>query len=253
VDLPAGLRVLLAEDNLVNQHLAMRLLQSWGLAVELASNGAEALNLLEHHGFDLVLMDVQMPGMDGLSAARAIRERERDTGGHLPIIALTAHAMASDRQRCLEAGMDGYVAKPIDPQVLLGAIKSLSVGLSPEPAPAEAPAPVDRPALIRRFDGDWALIRQLVEIFLEECPKLLEQAQASLASGDAQGLAVAAHTIKGSVGYFEAPGAFAAALELERLGRAGQLEQARQALDSLRQILQTVTGELEKVLGEMGP
>ena len=246
VDLPPGLKVLLAEDNLVNQHLALRLLKGWGLEVELAANGAEALNLLERHRFDLVLMDVQMPGMDGLSATRAIREMERRSGGHLPIIALTAHAMASDRQRCLQAGMDAYVAKPIDPQALLGAIKALRLGA----APAAPPPPVDRQRLSRRFDGDKELIRQLVGIFLEEYPKHLAQAQAAIESGDAQALVVAAHTIKGSVGYFEAPEASAAALALEQLGRAGELGTAALALAELRRVLEAADRELRLVLGD---
>ncbi|MFH1033480.1 MAG: PAS domain S-box protein [Pseudomonadota bacterium] len=249
--LPAGLKVLLAEDNPVNQHLAMRLLKKWGMDVELAGNGAEALNILERKSFDLVLMDVQMPGMDGLSATKAIREREQGTAGRLPIIALTAHAMASDRQRCLEAGMDGYVAKPIDPQALLGAIRALHLAGPADQADQASPA-VDRQGLVRRFDGDRELIRQLVRIFVEECPKILEQAQRALQAGDAQELAMAAHTLKGSVGYFEAPEAVEAALLLEQMGRAGQLDQAGLALEHLRRVLEGVVRELENVLEEAG-
>ncbi|MBI4799471.1 MAG: PAS domain S-box protein, partial [Desulfarculus sp.] len=242
--LPSGLRVLLAEDNLVNQHLARRLLESWGLGVELAANGVEALDRLERGAFDLALMDVQMPVMDGLSATRLVRQRERQGGGHLPIIALTAHAMASDRQRCLEAGMDGYVPKPIDPQVLLEAIKALGLA-----APAAPPAvSVDRQRLSQRFENDQELIRQLAGIFLEECPKLLQQAQEALAAGDVAALAVAAHTLKGSVGYFEAPAASQAALALEKLARAGQLDQAAPALEHMRRVLEGVTSELASYL-----
>lgn len=114
----AALHVLLAEDNTVNQRLAMRLLEKRGHCVALASDGQEALNLLKHMSYDLVLMDVQMPLVDGLEATRLIREREKETGMHQPIVALTAHALKGDEERCHQAGMDGYLAKPIRPQEL---------------------------------------------------------------------------------------------------------------------------------------
>jgi PAS domain S-box-containing protein len=117
------LRVLLAEDSLVNQKLAVRLLEKWGHQVAVANTGREALDALEKHRFDLVLMDVQMPEMDGFEATAALRERERGTGNHVPVIAMTAHAMKGDRERCLEAGMDAYVSKPIRPQEFFDAIE----------------------------------------------------------------------------------------------------------------------------------
>jgi CheY-like chemotaxis protein len=130
---PAGrLRILLAEDNLVNQRLAIRLLEKQGYQVVLADNGHEAVAALERGGFDLVLMDVQMPELDGLKATALIRAREQGTDKHTPIIAMTAHAMKGDRERCLEAGMDGYLAKPIQPQELWAALARLA------PAPASA-------------------------------------------------------------------------------------------------------------------
>jgi len=107
------LRILLAEDNPINEKMTVRMLEKSGHRVTAVHNGREALERLEQESFDLVLMDVQMPEMDGLEAARAIRERERRTGGHVPIVAMTAHAMQGDRERCLEAGMDGYVSKPV--------------------------------------------------------------------------------------------------------------------------------------------
>jgi two-component system, sensor histidine kinase and response regulator len=110
--------VLLAEDNPVNQRLAVRLLEKRGHSVVVAGNGREALEALEKQSFDLVFMDVQMPEMDGLEATAAIREKEKGSGVHRPIIALTAHAMKGDRERCLASGMDGYLTKPIRPQEL---------------------------------------------------------------------------------------------------------------------------------------
>ncbi len=129
----AGLRVLLAEDNLVNQKVASRMLEKQNYSVTIAGNGVEAIEALEGQTFDLVLMDIQMPEMDGLQAAKAIRENERaNGGGHIPIIALTAHAMTGDRERFLEAGMDGYVTKPIRMAELLGEIGRLRRGVSEE-------------------------------------------------------------------------------------------------------------------------
>ncbi|MGH9455713.1 MAG: response regulator, partial [Terriglobia bacterium] len=122
---PSPLRILLAEDNPVNQHLAQRLLEKRRHAVTLANNGREALAVLALQTFDVVLMDVQMPEMDGFEATAAIREMEKKTGEHLPIIAMTAHAMKGDEERCLQAGMDSYVAKPIQAQQLFLAIETL--------------------------------------------------------------------------------------------------------------------------------
>jgi CheY-like chemotaxis protein len=114
-----NLRVLLVEDNTINQMVAAKLLERQGHAVVIAENGRAALETLEEEQFDLVLMDVQMPVMDGLEATAAIRQREAGTGRHLPIVALTANALVGDRERCLRAGMDGYVAKPFQVQSLL--------------------------------------------------------------------------------------------------------------------------------------
>ena len=137
---PVSLRVLIAEDNLVNQRLAMRLLEKRGHQVTIAGNGREAVAAAEQDTFDLVLMDLQMPEMDGFEATAALRKREKETGIHLPIIALTAHALKGDRERCLEAGMDGYLSKPIRPQELDAALeihvarKSGPTAREPEPA-----------------------------------------------------------------------------------------------------------------------
>jgi len=122
---PSSLRILLAEDNPVNQVLASRLLEKQGHRVAVARNGREALEQIEAQPFDLVLMDVQMPELDGFEATAAIRERERTNGGHLPIVAMTAHAMQGDQARCLAAGMDGYVSKPIDIGQLVAVVESV--------------------------------------------------------------------------------------------------------------------------------
>jgi CheY-like chemotaxis protein len=124
----APLRILLTEDNTVNQRLASRLLEKEGHVVVVADDGAKALKAYSENTFDLILMDVQMPVMDGMETTAAIRETEQNTGRHIPIIAMTAHAMAGDRQRFLQAGMDGYVSKPIHSQELMEAIETVLIG-----------------------------------------------------------------------------------------------------------------------------
>ncbi|HUJ21977.1 MAG TPA: response regulator, partial [Bryobacteraceae bacterium] len=139
---PSRLHILLAEDNVVNQKLAVRLLEKQGHSVVVAGNGREVLSALYERSFDLVLMDIQMPEMDGFEATQAIRETERETGTHLPIIAMTAHAMKGDEERCLEAGMDSYVSKPITPRDLFAAIEaSLNRHVAQLPNPAQQTEP----------------------------------------------------------------------------------------------------------------
>jgi two-component system sensor histidine kinase/response regulator len=137
---PVSLRILLAEDNLVNQRLAMRLLEKRGHQVTIAGNGQEAVTATEKNTFDLVLMDLQMPEMDGFQATAALRDREMGTGIHLPVIALTAHALKGDRERCLEAGMDGYLSKPIRPEELDAALEIYTVRKSRQTAREQEPA-----------------------------------------------------------------------------------------------------------------
>ena len=129
-----ALRILLAEDNVVNQKVAARVLERRGHSVTVASNGAEAVNLYGRDKFDVILMDIQMPEMNGYEATAAIRDHERTTGAHIPIIALTAHAMAGDRDRCLAAGMDDYVSKPIHLEELLQKVEQFSPSSAPSPA-----------------------------------------------------------------------------------------------------------------------
>ncbi|HZD95487.1 MAG TPA: response regulator, partial [Candidatus Sulfotelmatobacter sp.] len=131
---PRQLRILVAEDNLVNQKLTVRLLENKGHSVAVAETGRSALQLMEREPFDLILMDVQMPEMDGLEVTATIRKRERSSGRHIPIVAMTAHAMESDRDRCLDAGMDHYISKPLDPRHLFAVIDHVCAA-STEPFP----------------------------------------------------------------------------------------------------------------------
>jgi PAS domain S-box-containing protein len=231
------LRVLLAEDNLVNQKLAIRLLEKQGHSVTLAGTGAEAVRAVERQAFDLVLMDVQMPEMDGFEATAAIRARERDSGRHLPILAMTAYAMKGDRERCLAGGMDDYVSKPIQPRELWQAIERLVPG---------GDDVLDGREALERVGGDKELLRELIEMFLADGPRLWEDVADALARGDAQKLGRAVHTLKGSISAFSAASAWSAAQRLESLAEQGGPAAAAAAAQ-----LETEMGRLQSALEKM--
>ena len=222
------LRILVAEDNPVNQDLALHLLQRRGHSVILAENGRQALAAVERHKFDLVLMDVQMPEMGGLEATQAIREKEKNTGVHVPIIAMTAHAMQGDRQRCLDAGMDGYLSKPLDPKTFLRTIEeNVTQASSIEAAPEKMGEPgvqqLDVKALMLRFGGNKKLLKTIVGTFREDCPKMMARIRTALSAHDAALLADGAHALKGSVGNFGPSAALETAREMEKNARQGKL------------------------------
>jgi PAS domain S-box-containing protein len=222
-----ALRVLVAEDNPVNQELALHLLERRGHSVIVAENGRQAIEAVEKHKFDLVLMDVQMPEIDGLEATQAIREKEKSTGTHLRIIAMTAHSMEGDRERCLAAGMDGYLPKPIDPRIFLQTVESTKAPPKDAPAGSEGAHPdgaMDATALLDRFSGNRKLLRSLVETFKEDCPKMMARIRNSLTARDAAALADSAHALKGSVGNFGPSNAFETARQVEKSARQGTLK-----------------------------
>lgn len=225
--------VLLAEDNRVNQQLTVAILNKRGHSVVIAANGKEALLALENERFDLVLMDVQMPELGGLEATAKIRELERTRGGHIPIVAMTAHAMKGDRERCLDGGMDAYLSKPVHAQALIKTIEDLaSSGLGGNRSQARdgdvGPCPVfDTARILANVDGDEAVLHQIVELFIEDSEVVLSRIHDAIAQRDAEMLAYSAHSLKGAVGNFGAPLAFHAAKKMEALGRAGDLESAR--------------------------
>jgi signal transduction histidine kinase/DNA-binding response OmpR family regulator len=234
------LRVLLAEDNPVNQRVARTILEKQGHTVVSAHNGREALARVQAERFDVVLMDVQMPELDGLEATRAIREIESGTGAHVPIIGVTAHAMKGDRERCLASGMDGYVAKPIRPPALFAAIDEAIARHPPPPPPASPSAGrseaeavsthdqvLDEAGLIALVSSDGKLIQELAGLFLEDSPQRMAEIRSALESGDLSLLQIAAHTLKGSAGSLCGPSAADAALRIEMLAQEGDLAQAR--------------------------
>jgi PAS domain S-box-containing protein len=255
---PAGrtrrLRILLAEDNLVNQKLAVRLLERRGHEVTVANNGREALAAIGRTPFDVVLMDVQMPEMDGLEAAAAIRSQERSRGSHVPILAMTAYAMKGDRERCLAAGMDGYISKPIRAMELFDSVEGAARPPAPERrAPSTAGSGngvFDRVRALAAVGEDPELLRELAGIFLQEFPGIFQDIRAAVARGDATGLKCAAHSLKGSVDNFAAAAAFTAALRLEMMGRDGKLADAPSALADLERELNRLMPALAALAAE---
>jgi signal transduction histidine kinase/CheY-like chemotaxis protein len=193
-------RILLAEDNIVNQRVATGILEKAGHTVVVTANGKEALAALDHGGFDIVLMDMQMPEMSGAQAMAAIRALESQSGQHLPIIALTAHAMKGDREMCLSAGADGYIAKPLAPKDLLELIDVL-IGRFPAPMRG-----ADRDTVRRRLTesvgGDEALLREVASLFAKDAPSRIAQLRAGISNGDAAAIQTAIHTLKGSASNF---------------------------------------------------
>jgi len=247
-----SLRVLLAEDNAVNQKLAVRLLEKRGHSAAVVSDGQAALEALERETFDAVLMDVQMPGVDGFEATRRIRAREAGTGRRLPIIAMTAHAMKGDRERCLAVGMDGYVTKPIQVEQLFQVLEGFTAPAPPTPEPTTPSAPVfDVQAALARARGDRALLAELIELFRGECEQARTTLRGALERRDAGALRLASHSLKGAAANLGASAVADAAQRLELLGKDEQLGGAEDAyraltaaLDDLRPVLLTCATNL---------
>jgi two-component system, sensor histidine kinase and response regulator len=231
------LHILLVEDNVVNQRLTVRLLQKWGHSVVVVGSGKEALAAVTRETFALVLMDVQMSAMDGLATTAVIRAQEQTTGTHIPIVALTAHAMQEDCERCLAAGMDAYLSKPLQAPQLFQLIDRLVPGTVSMPETACASTPdgtvFDRQATLARVKGDREMLQEIVRLFFTEAPALLARIQTAMAHGDGRALERAAHSLKGTVMSFGAQTAGEAALRLEVMGRGGDLTQAAIACTEL--------------------
>jgi two-component system sensor histidine kinase/response regulator len=232
--------ILLAEDNHVNQKLAVRLLEKAGHSVTLVTNGREALDALEQpnpHGFDLVLMDIQMPEMDGMEATAAIRLREKSSGRRLPIIAMTANAMTGDRERYLDGGMDGYISKPIHSPGLFAEIERCLSGIERGTTMALIPSPryeqLDQISLLERVEGDRELLAEMIHLFQGEAPHLLETMRNALHQGDMVLLERSAHSMKGAAGNLSAHATARAALQLEQNAKEGDAESAKTSLARL--------------------
>ncbi|NDQ58352.1 MAG: response regulator [Acidipila sp.] len=269
-----SLHILVVEDNPVNQELTVHLLERRGHRTAVADNGHEALRAVERQSFDLVLMDLQMPEMGGLEATQLIREQEKETGKHLPVVAMTAHAMQSDRERCLAAGMDAYLAKPFEAKDLFETVEKTGSSAAGgkiagdksvvreagrgelEPTPARPAAYKDvacsddelnQDTLVARVGGDAKFLRKLANAFLSDAPKRMSQIRRALARRDWEALAGAAHSLKGAVGNFGAAQVVGMAKALEARARAEDLAGAREAGVALDVALSAFSEDLRRV------
>jgi CheY-like chemotaxis protein len=273
----APLRVLVAEDHPVNRMLVRRLLERQGHAVAIVNNGREAVAAFTGQPFDVVLMDVQMPEMDGFEATALVRRHEAGTGRHTPVYAMTAHAMKGDRERCLEAGMDGYLAKPLAAVELWQTLKRIAEGSVvsggvvrgegpdgpqprndptplPEPEPADHSPPtthhqplVDRRAALACVGGDAKLLKTLAGMFRVEGPRMRDELRKAIRQGDAALVRRHAHTLKSAAGSLGAAGVARLALELELIGKGGDLVAAGGAFARLEEALTRLDAELDEL------
>jgi CheY-like chemotaxis protein len=233
----------------------LRLLEKNDFQPILVENGRQAVEAFDPELFDVILMDVQMPEMDGFEATREIRKIEAGSGGHIPIIAMTAYATEGDYERCLEAGMDSYVSKPISAAKLFKAIEAL-VPSAPEEelevsGDGQRAANLELDGLIKSFENDHHLFEELVDIFVNDYPQMLDTLRDTLKSSDAKTLARTAHSLKGMLRNFQAENAADMAYTLEQLGRNGRLDEADQIVDSLADQLDQVAQRLQQLVGEI--
>jgi CheY-like chemotaxis protein len=248
------LQILIAEDNRVNQTLATRMLEKMGHTVTVANNGQEALAHAANGAFDLIFMDVQMPEMDGLTATRKIREWEKTTGTHVPIVAMTAHAMKGDRERCLKAGMDGYIAKPINSKEVEAAIMQNTNPMTKVAKAIKGDGSTsrhsawDRAQVLERVDGDERLLHDVMHIFLEETPALLAKLRAGITENRPEVVERAAHSLKGELGYLGIASISQKAGELEEMGRNKALQDVVERLQSFEADVAALVEEVRKAV-----
>jgi two-component system sensor histidine kinase/response regulator len=247
------LKILVAEDTPFNQKFILRLLERWNHQTTLVENGRQAWETSKRQSFDIILMDVQMPEMDGLETTRKIREWEDGRGNKIgkdsnlkseirnlkskiqsvPIIAMTAHVVKGDRERCLEAGMDEYVSKPIDSDKLFEAIEKLANAPDVPKSVAADSVMVDNTLLLEAFDGDWNFFKEVVDIFLDDYPRLLDDLRKSFTGGDCDMFMRSAHSLKGMLRNFRAEIAAEVAYDLEKKGKKADLNGAQADIESL--------------------
>jgi len=249
------LNVLVAEDNKFNQHVIQRMLERWGHAVRVVPNGRDALAALEQGAFDLLLLDVNMPEMDGFEVIRAVREREKMSGNHLQVIALTALSGKRDRQRCIEAGMDDVLVKPVraaEVEAMLERVTAAEPAAEPETAAASSSL-IDAATVLGGCAGDAVLLAEMIQLLEVEAPELLARVETAVRSSDAEQLRMAAHALRGLVSAFSSSAARAAEV-MEDMGIDGRTVEAReqyqtlyQAVQDLRAVLPTLT--IEKLQG----
>jgi CheY-like chemotaxis protein/HPt (histidine-containing phosphotransfer) domain-containing protein len=233
-------RILLAEDNAVNQRVATAMLAKMGYYADVACNGFEALKALETAPYDMVLMDVHMPEMDGLEATRRIRDANSAVRNHvIPVVAMTASAMTGDREMCLDAGMNDYIVKPINRSELVRVLEGWAAPpaakktVPPEAEATQTAKVFDRSALLERVGGDNEICAEILKTFLADVPERIQEMEDALVRGDNETLGRGAHTIKGSAGNVGAPVLQEAAGRLEAAVAAGELGSSREKLDAI--------------------
>jgi len=231
-------RVLLAEDNKVNQMLAVALLKKRGYDVTVADNGREAFDLVQRSEFDVVLMDVQMPELDGFEVTALVRASEADSSRRLPIIAVTAHAMEGDRQRCLEAGMDDYVGKPIDPDKLEAAIQRWT-GTLPD---------FEHSRALDLAEGDESVLESIVKLFLQQTPDRLEAIHRALDARDAASVETTADLMEKSAVALAMPRLRDVAHRIAVLGKRGELGQATKLVSELDEAVGSGTSAVRDLI-----
>ena len=228
-------RILLAEDNAVNQELTLALLEGWGLRADLARDGLEALDALRRQRYDLVLMDIQMPNLDGLQATVALRNPGSGVlDCRVPVVAMTAHAMREDRQRCLDAGMDGYLSKPIEPAALLELLNRHLPKAGAEAEPPDLPPVFDPEAFLQRLMGNRKAAVRILDLFLTTTPPVLASVQAAAAAGDWEQAGRKLHLLAGSCATVSATRLYGQARDLEELLKQGDLAAVAARLPGLQ-------------------
>jgi two-component system sensor histidine kinase/response regulator len=243
-----SLLVLVVEDNGINQQVLSMQLSKAGHRVEVAGNGLEALQALERTKYDLVFMDVQMPEMDGLRATRLWRAREKAVGGRIPVVAVTAGVLPAERQRCLAAGMDDFLAKPIRRADLFAVIARLAGNDAVPDEPAESsPAVPGWLSQLRSLKLSDADIRRLAQTFLDSVPSRLEDLRQAVGTEDAAQVRDVAHSLKGTLAIFSSAGA-GLARGLEELGTTRQLGRAQDLLAGLETSVQNLLGSINAFL-----
>jgi CheY-like chemotaxis protein len=249
-----SLKLLVAEDTPFNQKFIMRLLERWKHQATLVENGRQVLDTLQNETFDLILMDVQMPEMDGLEATKVVREHELTTGAHIPIIAMTAHAVKGDRERCLEAGMDEYISKPIDSDKLFDIIETLFRGRDTQVIPNASEEKsidfdgFDKELLLKAFDHDWDFLKEVVDVFYSDYPRMLNDLQQAYKDRDASTLMRTAHSLKGMLRNFQADAGAEVAYEIEKNGKREEFKGVGKNIETLAGHLAGVEDELRKLI-----
>jgi two-component system, sensor histidine kinase and response regulator len=254
VDQGPPLDILVAEDTPFNQKFISRLLGKWGHRLVIVENGVDTLQALSKEDFDVVLMDVQMPEMDGFEATKALRKAEVGTGMHIPVIAMTAHAMKGDRERCIEAGMDDYLSKPIAADKLGKILRGIGVGKMKKGAGGETmqlrETPFDPAIVLDVFDNDRDFLEESISIFIRDYPPMIDAIRRAMAEKDADGLERAAHALKGMLGNFKADSAARSALALELRGREGQFDGSESEAENLEAEVQSLERHLTEMVKE---